>query len=221
MNPDILQYRKELLTAAPKNRKAKRMLCKEFDLSLQPLLEDIPSPTYQDLMDAFGSPSHMAQTLLDSIHIPPPLSCKQKLGIALGIVCTILCIIFLIFYSFNRPENDLSFGDVSDYPLSRLCDEFVFCGTETFNDNDTDWTQPRGYHHYLVLLIDFRVIEASTCSLLENKSAPDNSSIQAGDVFSVSDSVAQTMQAVDNAHRTRMKLSSRFIQNSPFSLQIV
>lgn len=117
MNPDILQYRKELLTAAPKNRKAKRMLCKEFDLSLQPLLEDIPSPTYQDLMDAFGSPSHMAQTLLDSIHIPPPLSCKQKLGIALGIVCTILCIIFLIFYSFNRPENDLSFGDVSDYPL--------------------------------------------------------------------------------------------------------
>ena len=34
MNPDILQYRKELLTAAPKNRKAKRMLCKEFDLSL-------------------------------------------------------------------------------------------------------------------------------------------------------------------------------------------
>lgn len=152
MNPDILQYRKELLTAAPKNRKAKRMLCKEFDLSLQPLLEDIPSPTYQDLMDAFGSPSHMAQTLLDSIHVPPPLSCKQKLGIALGIVCTILCIIFLIFYSFNRPENDLSFGDVSDYPLSRLCDEFVFCGTETFNDNDTDWTQPRGYHHYLVLL---------------------------------------------------------------------
>ena len=126
MNPDILQYRKELLTAAPKNRKAKRMLCKEFDLSLQPLLEDIPSPTYQDLVDAFGSPSHMAQTLLDSIHVPPPLSCKQKLGIALGIVCTILCIIFLIFYSFNRPENDLSFGDVSDYPLSRLCDEFVF-----------------------------------------------------------------------------------------------
>lgn len=140
MNPDILQYRKELLTAAPKNRKAKRMLCKEFDLSLQPLLEDIPSPTYQDLMDAFGSPSHMAQTLLDSIHVPPPLSRKQKLGIALGIVCTILCIALILFYSFNRPENDLSFSDVSDYPLSRLCDEFVFCGNETFNYKDVDWT---------------------------------------------------------------------------------
>lgn len=106
MNPDILQYRKELLTAAPKNRKAKRMLCKEFDLSLQPLLEDIPSPTYQDLVDAFGSPSHMAQTLLDSIHVPPPLSCKQKLGIALGIVCTILCIIFVLSFSSSIPLID-------------------------------------------------------------------------------------------------------------------
>lgn len=74
MNPDILQYRKELLTAAPKNRKAKRMLCKEFDLSLQPLLEDIPSPTYQDLMDAFGSPSHMAQTL----HLTGFYSCSSS-----------------------------------------------------------------------------------------------------------------------------------------------
>lgn len=103
-------------------------------------------------MDAFGSPSHMAQTLLDSIHVPPPLSRKQKLGIALGIVCTILCIALILFYSFNRPENDLSFSDVSDYPLSRLCDEFVFCGNETFNYKDVDWTQPRGYHCYLILL---------------------------------------------------------------------
>lgn len=99
MNPDLLQYRKELLAACPKNRKAKRMLCKEFDLSLQPFLEDIPSPTYQDLTDAFGSPPNMVQTLLDSIHLPPPLSRKQKLGIALGVVFTILCIIFLVFYS--------------------------------------------------------------------------------------------------------------------------
>lgn len=152
MNPDLLQYRKELLAACPKNRKAKRMLCKEFDLSLQPFLEDIPSPTYQDLTDAFGSPPNMVQTLLDSIHLPPPLSRKQKLGIALGVVCTILFIIFLVFYSFNRPENNLSFGDVSDYPLSRLCDEFVFYDNETFNYKDIDWTQPRGYHRYLVLL---------------------------------------------------------------------
>ena len=37
-------------------------------------------------------------------------------------------------------------------PCPVFCDEFVFYDNETFNYKDIDWTQPRGYHRYLVLL---------------------------------------------------------------------
>lgn len=58
---------------------ARTLLLAEFDRCLSPLLEELPDPSYQDLTAAFGTPEHMADTLADSVSVPPTLL-SQKAG---------------------------------------------------------------------------------------------------------------------------------------------
>ena len=72
--PALRQYRRELLIHFPKGHAARNLLLAEFDRCLSPLLEELPDPSYQDLIAAFGTPEHMADTLADSVSVPPPFS---------------------------------------------------------------------------------------------------------------------------------------------------
>lgn len=77
--PALRQYRRELLIHFPKGHAARTLLLAEFDRCLSPLLEELPDPSYQDLTAAFGTPEHMADTLADSVSVPPTLL-SQKAG---------------------------------------------------------------------------------------------------------------------------------------------
>lgn len=76
----VHRYQKKLLASFPRQRELRKLLSNQFQRSLIPLLEDIPSPTYNDLLAAFGPPEEMAKTLLQGIDLPPPPSPKKGPG---------------------------------------------------------------------------------------------------------------------------------------------
>lgn len=156
MNPAVLQYRKELLAICPKGHKAKQILLSEFQQSISPFLEDISSPTYEELVDAIGTPSHMVQTLLDSVDLPPPMSRKKKVAIVSILCCAILCVSILSFFLWNAPERNVSFPDISFYSEETLWNDYVFATDEEFSDHDVIWGQPRPYNTYLIFISQYK-----------------------------------------------------------------
>ena len=102
--PALRQYRRELLIHFPKGYAARTLLLAEFDRCLSPLLEELPDPSYQDLIAAFGTPEHMADTLADSVSVPPPFSRKKLVGIIGGVCVVVLCIALFLFAKSNVPE---------------------------------------------------------------------------------------------------------------------
>ena len=151
MNPAVLQYRKELLAICPKGHKAKQILLSEFQQSISPFLEDVSSPTYEELVDAIGTPSHIVQTLVDSVDLPPPMSRKRKFTIVSILCCAVLCVGILSFCLWNAPEHNISFPDTSFYSEETLWNNYVFATDEEFSDHDVIWGQPRPYNTYLIL----------------------------------------------------------------------
>lgn len=152
MNPAILQYQKEFTAACPKGHKARKILLDELYHSITPLLEEIPSPTYEELVDAIGTPSHMMQTLLDSIDVPPPMSTKKKFAIVSLFCCVALCVGIVSFCLWNVPEHGDLFPVVSYDPKEILGDEIVFAADDEFSRYDVFWDQLRSYNTYLILL---------------------------------------------------------------------
>lgn len=83
-NPDLRRYEKEL-QASVKGFRLRRRLRHSFRQATLLLLEETPSPSYEELTAAFGPPDQMAQDLLRNMANPPqPLRWGQKAGIALA-----------------------------------------------------------------------------------------------------------------------------------------
>lgn len=79
-NPDLRRYEKEL-QASVKGFRLRRRLRHAFRQATLPLLEETPSPSYEELTAAFGPPDQMAQDLLRTMANPPsPFAGDKRLG---------------------------------------------------------------------------------------------------------------------------------------------
>lgn len=105
MNCVVISYRKALKRALRCPFWVKKQFLVQFDKMIQPLLEEIGTPSYTDLVQAFGSTSALAVSMLNEV--PPEQQERWKLYkrilIALGIVMFILVFAFLIYAAAIRP----------------------------------------------------------------------------------------------------------------------
>ncbi len=147
--PALRQYRRELLAHFPKGHAARTLLLAEFDRCLSPLLEELPDPSYQDLTAAFGTPEHMANTLADSVAVPPPFSRKKLAGIIGGVCVVLLCITLFLFAKSNVPEEQIQL-ETTPTPLSVFLWERV--ASYDLAAQPIQWDQPKGSGNYLLLL---------------------------------------------------------------------
>ena len=147
--PALRQYRRELLIHFPKGHAARTLLLAEFDRCLSPLLEELPDPSYQDLTAAFGTPEHMADTLADSVSVPPPFSRKKLAGIIGGVCVVVLCIALFLFAKSNVPEEQTQL-ETTPTPLTVFLWERV--ASYDLAAQPIQWDQPKGSGNYLLLL---------------------------------------------------------------------
>lgn len=145
--PDIRRYRQELKRSV-RGRRLRKQLADAFDGSLAPLLEDIPSPTYEDLTEAFGPPKHLTETLLHNINVYP-ISRKTCIGAAISIITLVCIIVYVIFSLCNIPEKDTQLLDSIPYTgqINMHMRSFV---DDPFTYGDSHWNQPRNMTAYQV-----------------------------------------------------------------------
>ena len=139
--PALRQYRRELLIHFPKGHAARTLLLAEFDRCLSPFLEELPDPSYQDLTAAFGTPEHMADTLADSVSVPPPFSRKKLAGIIGGVCVVVLCIALFLFAKSNVPEEQTQL-ETTPTPLTAFLWERV--ASYDLAAQPIQWDQPKG-----------------------------------------------------------------------------
>lgn len=151
-NPDLRRYEKEL-QASVKGFRLRRRLRHAFRQATLPLLEETPSPSYEELTAAFGPPGQMAQDLLRTMANPPqPLRRGQKAGIAL-VACLIVVGIGVGAFSWwNAPEDEVTLSDGSSYTDDVLLPNFTFEIDETFTNWEIPWQQSSDCSIYLLLI---------------------------------------------------------------------
>lgn len=148
-NPNIYRYGQELKKSVRGFRLRKRLLA-EFQRSLTPLLEDVPDPSYEDLVDAFGPPEQLAKTLLHEIDVLP-LSWKAKAGLAVGVIAVIFAVGFGISSFQNIPEEGELRPDAVPY-TGNIDMHHFFAVDDPFTHGDSHWDQPRDMVAYQVEL---------------------------------------------------------------------
>lgn len=143
---DIRRYGRELRKSV-RGFRLRRKLMEGFRQSLIPLLEDIPSPDYDDLMDAFGPPEQFAVLLLQEEALRP-LSPKKKFAFAAVLAILLLVTGVLACAAWNRSEEGvfLSVNYMEEDPP----EQYVYARTETFTRGDITWEQPREMEGYLI-----------------------------------------------------------------------
>ena len=145
-NPDLRRYEKELQASVKGFRHS-------FRQATLPLLEETPSPSYEELTAAFGPPDQMAQDLLRNMANPPqPLRRGQKVGIVL-VACLIVVGIGVGAFSWwNAPEDEVTLSDGSSYTDDVLLPNFAFKIDEAFTNWEIPWQQSSDCSIYLLLI---------------------------------------------------------------------
>lgn len=90
MNDVKKQYFQEIKRLLPCNAKEKKRCIRELESDVDDFLEDCPSPTFEVLCAAIGSPQAIAQSFLEGID-PEQLSHKvsAKRKIVIGVVAVV------------------------------------------------------------------------------------------------------------------------------------
>lgn len=113
MHSDVSRYRRNLkkqLTCGPLTRKR---LLSRFGCSLTPFLEENPSPSYEQLVSAFGSPVEMAAILMQPVSAKEQVrykTCKKIIRI-LAVVAAALLICFALYVFFVKEFTIITFRD--------------------------------------------------------------------------------------------------------------
>ena len=151
-NPDLRRYEKEL-QASVKGFRLRRRLRHSFRQATLPLLEETPSPSYEELTAAFGPPDQMAQDLLRNMANPPqPLRRGQKAGIALAACLVVVGIGVGAFFWWNAPEDEVTLSNGSSYTDDVLLPNFAFKIDEAFTNWEIPWQQSSDCSIYLLLI---------------------------------------------------------------------
>lgn len=142
MSP-LSRYEKELLHALPRGRKLRKLVLEEFHQSLFPLTEEIPQPTYDDLVGAFGTPEEMAQTLTQSLtHLPKPLSRKRVLLWGLAGCAALLLAVGLFLLQGSQPEKTFSLT-AGELPQDLPSAQQYNCYQSPFVSSSLRWEQAK------------------------------------------------------------------------------
>lgn len=103
MNTCVKQYRKAVKGGLCCSRNTKDNLLSKFDTSLSTLLEDSPSPTKDELHQAFGPPKEMVAILMEEV--PPEEIKKQRtkktitriiLGVIIAAILAYVTAVFIL-----------------------------------------------------------------------------------------------------------------------------
>ncbi len=104
MNRDTKKYLKEVRAEIPCSSGKKKQLMHAFLTSLENYLCDNPDVSYQDIVDAFGTPKEMADTLSENISESDARQYRRRKKVVfiasiLSICLLLAWIIFLLYDS--------------------------------------------------------------------------------------------------------------------------
>lgn len=126
MNKDIAQYRRIIKKNLHCNATTRAKLLAQFEVSLSPLLEDHPAPTYAQLEAAFGPPAEMAIILMEGVSPKDQrryYARKTLLKLLAGLAATLL-IVFAIYVFFEKEYSNIQFNyEVESIDSSINCEE--------------------------------------------------------------------------------------------------
>lgn len=145
--PDIRRYRQELKRSV-RGRRLRKQLADAFEGSLAPLLEDIPSPTYEDLTEAFGPPEHLSETLLHDTNIKP-MSLKTKIRLGLSLVVIVGFVGLWEFHLQNVTESGTILS-VDNNSLTDLYENGTYIASDNFSQDNFYWDFPQDMTTYLL-----------------------------------------------------------------------
>lgn len=178
-NPNIRRYERELKKALRSPRLGKRISA-AFAQSLAPLLEDIPNPSYDDLVDAFGPPEHLAQSLLQTVEIPQPLSLRKKLGLAICVILAIFAVGGILISVWNTPEEGFVLNSVPVFPV-KSTENCYFIVDDPFTFSDSHWDQPREMASYLVIVQNTGTVRTNIFVTYSKHQPPHTFAVPAGE----------------------------------------
>ena len=185
-NANICRYERELKKSVRGFRLRKQLMA-EFARSLAPLLEEFPSPSYEDLVDAFGPPEHLADMLLHDIDTRP-LSWRAKAALVVGVIAVIFAVGFGVSSLQNAPEN----GVVLSAHSSSLEESFpdgTFTVAEVFSPTNIDWNFPENRAAYIVEACNTNRVHTNIFVYYSDHQPPHTFEVPAGEtrVFVVND----------------------------------
>lgn len=143
---DIQRYQKKLLASLPRRKDLRKELLYKFQISLKMLMEENDSPSYDDLLAAFGPPDEMARTLLQMSGVSSPPSTKKRI-LAIAASCAlVLCIGAGLFFLYNGSEVGVVCPGAVDSPTA-INEDAYFIVNDPFTHSDSHWRQSQGMNY--------------------------------------------------------------------------
>lgn len=139
----LRRYQKEMLASLPRQRGLRQTLLPGFQRYLALLTEEIDSPTYDDLLAAFGPPEEMASTLLQAADIPPASPSKKRRYPILACCFALLVLGIALAAFWKVPEVGVVLPGTLSTP-SVINDDSYFILEDPFTYSDSQWKQPWG-----------------------------------------------------------------------------
>ena len=153
----------------------------QFRQSLFLFLDEVPSPSYNDLVEAFGPPEQMAQVLLEDVQLPPPISRQKIVGFLFLFFFLFLCIGIGTIYTHNVPEKGTLLTGSIDTPVEINQDRY-FIIDDPFTHGDSQWKQPKDKNLYYVEIHNTGKVSANIIIRYSNIRSPHTFQVAPGDV---------------------------------------
>lgn len=186
-NANIRRYARALKRSV-RGFRLRDHLAAKFRRSLAPLLEDIPDPSYENLVEAFGPPEHLAQSLLQAAEGPSPLPLWKKLCLGLCAAFAMCAVGFGAFSLWNTPEIGQVALEAAPY-TGPIDGHRYFAVDDPFTYSDSHWEHPRNMAAYQVEIQNTNDVPTVVFVYFSDWQDPNNFTVPAGEtqVFVVND----------------------------------
>lgn len=190
MNETAIRYYERALGRAVRGIRLRRKVKKAFRAFLSALREEIDVPDYSALVEAFGPPEQMAQTLIQSLsEQPKPMSKKQKVVLAVGIFLVFAIVTIGGGSLWNQTKETSRFLQRSDCSLEKLLTNYVFVADGIFGQQDIEWNQENMFSSYTLVLKNTNQVSAKVFVFYSNYRSPHMFEVSPGEqvIFRVDD----------------------------------
>lgn len=143
---DIQRYQKKLLASLPRRKDLRKELLYKFQISLEMLMEENDSPSYDDLLGSFRSAGRNGQNPFADVRCFSPPSTKKRI-LAIAASCAlVLCIGAGLFFLYNGSEVGIvSPGAIDSSTI--INKDAYFIVDDPFTHSDSHWRQPQGMNY--------------------------------------------------------------------------